>query len=165
MLSCLSRPADSAAGYMEKFDARDGAESIEERVLALHTEEARGVVVVHGMVRSSVRDGLRSRGGWRSGCWDIPARSNCVWHRCYAIVELGIGNHFHLWEVALTISSRSLVGAQTQVKVSVRSCARIALNLATDNGSLSRGCQRKVVRGEPNSPWSWPARVEISAVW
>ena len=39
MLSCLSRPVDFAAGYMEKFDARDGSEGTEERVLALHTEE------------------------------------------------------------------------------------------------------------------------------
>ena len=39
MLSCVSRPADSAAGYMEKFDARDDAEGTEESVLALHIEE------------------------------------------------------------------------------------------------------------------------------
>ena len=38
-LSCLSRPVDFAAGYMESPDPRDGAEGTEERVWALHTEE------------------------------------------------------------------------------------------------------------------------------
>ena len=39
MLSCLSRPADSAGWLHGNGDACDGAEGTEERVLARYTEE------------------------------------------------------------------------------------------------------------------------------